>query len=103
MKREGNAHHSREDDALYEFEKTTQLVDSGIFKYIRHPMYGSLIFLSLGVGLKTLSLLSVSITLIAVTFFYLTALREEKENTAWFGDSYLNYMKRTRRFVPFIW
>ena len=103
MRRKGNALHSREGDALYGFEKTTELVDTGIFKYIRHPMYGSLIFLSLGVYLKHTGLEQSIVAFAAVIFFYLTAFREEMENIAWFGQSYLDYIKRTKKFVPFLW
>jgi protein-S-isoprenylcysteine O-methyltransferase Ste14 len=39
------------------------------------------------------------INLIAV---YLTALIEESEMIARFGDSYREYMKETRMFIPFV-
>ncbi len=29
----------RVDDKLFKFEKTTELVTTGIFKYVRHPLY----------------------------------------------------------------
>ena len=32
----------------------------------------------------------------------LTAKTEEAENVRRFGNEYLDYMKRTRRFVPFL-
>ena len=34
----------RNDDSLLEFEKTSSLVTGGIYRYIRHPMYASLLF-----------------------------------------------------------
>ncbi len=36
----------RVDATLYEFEKTSRLVSSGVFRYIRHPMYASLLALT---------------------------------------------------------
>ena len=42
----------RVDEKLFKFEKTTELVTSGIFKYIRHPLYSSLIFLTWGIYFK---------------------------------------------------
>ncbi len=42
----------RVDDKLFKFEKTTELVTTGIFKYIRHPLYSSLIFLTWGIYFK---------------------------------------------------
>jgi protein-S-isoprenylcysteine O-methyltransferase Ste14 len=44
MKKKGRQDQIRNEETLYQFEKTTDLIDSGIFKYIRHPLYSSLIF-----------------------------------------------------------
>ena len=52
LQRKGKAHPDREDPALYSFEKTTELVDTGLYKYIRHPLYASLFFLTWGICLK---------------------------------------------------
>ena len=48
----GKPHKMRKDRTIIGIEKTTKLVESGIFRYVRHPLYGSLIFLSWGVYLK---------------------------------------------------
>ncbi len=42
----------RTNSRLIVFEKTTRLVTTGVFRYIRHPMYASLLFLGWGVFLK---------------------------------------------------
>jgi protein-S-isoprenylcysteine O-methyltransferase Ste14 len=39
---------------------------------------------------------------VASAFFIATAVAEERENLASFGAAYAAYMKRTRRFVPFL-
>jgi protein-S-isoprenylcysteine O-methyltransferase Ste14 len=45
----------REDDAhLLVFEKTTALVTTGIYKYIRHPLYCSLFVLTWGISSRFL-------------------------------------------------
>jgi len=98
----GQLDDNRGEEPLLEFEKTTVLVTSGIFRYIRHPMYSSLIFLDWGLFFKRVSWLSGDIALIACIFLVLTALSEEKENTRYFGTQYQEYMKCTRRFVPFL-
>ena len=41
---------------LLEFEKTTILVTTGLYRYIRHPIYGSLFLLCWGLFFKQLSL-----------------------------------------------
>ncbi len=84
------------------FENTTVLVKSGIYKYIRHPLYCSLLLLGTGVMFKdprACQLILGAINLIAI---YLTARIEEKEMASRFGESYLQYMKETRMFIPYI-
>lgn len=92
----------REDKNLYAFEKTVELVDHGIFGYIRHPLYSSLIFLTWGILLKNPSLSLIVVAAFSTAFLYLTAISDEKECVRFFGDKYLNYMKRTKRFIPFL-
>jgi protein-S-isoprenylcysteine O-methyltransferase Ste14 len=77
-------------------------VTSGIFRYIRHPMYSSLIFLDWGLFFKKTSWLTGNVALVACVLLVMTALAEERENTRYFGANYLEYMKRTRRFLPFL-
>jgi protein-S-isoprenylcysteine O-methyltransferase Ste14 len=84
------------------FENTSLLVRSGIYGYIRHPLYLSIFLLGTGVMLKdtgTVQLILGVINLIAV---WITASIEEKEMIAKFGDEYREYMKQTRMFIPFI-
>jgi protein-S-isoprenylcysteine O-methyltransferase Ste14 len=83
-------------------ENTTQLVQSGLYKYIRHPLYGSLLFLSFGIWLKQTDLFSYIVVTINLFAFYLTAIIEEGEMIARFGEEYKNYMKKTKMFVPYL-
>ncbi len=84
------------------FENTTTLVTVGIYRFIRHPMYASLLALGWGVFLKRPSVTGLVLALAASAFLSATALREERENVASFGDAYLAYMRTTRRFVPYL-
>lgn len=84
------------------FEDTTQLVTSGIYRFIRHPMYASLLALGWGVFLKDISILSGALTAVLTAAVYLTARTEEAENLAKFGQIYRDYMLKTRRFIPFL-
>jgi protein-S-isoprenylcysteine O-methyltransferase Ste14 len=101
MKKKGKPDQTRE-DSLYTFEKTTELVDTGIFRYIRHPLYSSLLFLTWGIFLKHVTLVMLVFALLSTVFLFATALTEEKENIAYFGEKYKVYMKRTKMFVPYI-
>ena len=102
MSKSGKAGESREDSTLYGFEKTTELVETGIFKYVRHPLYGSLLFLTWGVCLKNPELIVLIISILASIFFYTTAVIEEKEDIEYFGDKYKVYIKRSKMFIPLI-
>lgn len=102
FKKLGGARQSRDNGANFEFEDTTTLIQEGIYKYIRHPMYGSLLFLALGGMFKQISVITVLLALLTVVFVFLTAKTEEKENIKFFGDSYVKYMKESKMFIPFI-
>lgn len=102
MKKRGRPNSDRNEKALYSFEKTTELVDKGIFKYIRHPLYSSLLFLTWGIFLKNLTFELLLISLLSTIFLFQTAILDEKECIAYFGDKYIEYMKRSKRFIPYI-
>lgn len=83
-------------------EDTTILVKTGIYKYVRHPLYISLILVAWGVLLKDITLLSAILVIMATIFSVATAMVEEKENLQRFGDEYAHYMNSTKRFIPLI-
>ena len=84
------------------FEETERLVTTGIYRYIRHPMYSSLLFLSWGACFKSVTPASIAALAAAILFYAVTARVEEQENRRVFGDEYDAYMKSSRMFVPFI-
>lgn len=83
-------------------EATTQLITSGIFAYIRHPLYSSLLWLGVGVFLKRADLVGGSLVLAILAFVVATARIEESENVEHFGAAYEDYRQRTKMFIPFI-
>jgi protein-S-isoprenylcysteine O-methyltransferase Ste14 len=92
----------RVDEKLFKFEKTTELVTSGIFKYIRHPLYSSLIFLTWGIYFKHPTVIMAFVALLSSLLLWFTAVGDEKECISFFGDRYSEYMKGTKRFIPFV-
>jgi protein-S-isoprenylcysteine O-methyltransferase Ste14 len=84
------------------FEKTTTLVTTGVYCYIRHPLYSSLLFLAWGIFFKTPSWLGGLLALTATLCLAATARVEEAENLRFFGDAYRKYMKQTKMFIPFL-
>ena len=102
LKKRGGIRDGENDTTNFKFENTNILVNDGIYKYIRHPMYSSLLFLCLGVFFKNITLYTMLLTVIAILFLILTAKTEEKENINFFGHSYVEYIKETKMFVPFV-
>jgi protein-S-isoprenylcysteine O-methyltransferase Ste14 len=84
-------------------EPTTALVTSGIYAYIRHPLYASLLLLTTGVWLKDVTGPSTALFVLSWASVAATALAEEKELRGQFGGAYDAYSRRTKRFFPGIW
>ncbi len=93
---------ARHDAPMMRFEKTANLVTTGIYRYIRHPLYASLFYLTWGILCKRPDLLTLLLAAAASVFLYLAVAREEAENVAYFGQPYLDYMQHSKRFVPFV-
>lgn len=89
-------------EPLIGFEKTTQLVTTGIYKFIRHPLYSSLLLLTWGVFFKNPSWIGGGLAAGATVLLVATAKVEEKENTRFFGPDYRTYMLNTKLFIPFL-
>jgi protein-S-isoprenylcysteine O-methyltransferase Ste14 len=84
-------------------EKTTKLVTVGAYRFIRHPLYSSLLALIWCAFLKRPSAAaSIILAFSATAFIVATAVCEEHENIVHFGSSYSAYMRQTRRFIPFL-
>jgi len=102
LKLVGKPSRERADDRLIAFEKTSALVTVGAYKYIRHPLYSSLLFLTWGILLKHLSWPGLALALFSTLFLFLTAQCDEAECLDHFGDAYRTYMRGTKRFIPFL-
>lgn len=103
LRTRGNPAAQREGDpALLAFEKTTTLVKSGIYHYIRHPLYSSLFLLGWGIFFKCPSALGLVLGIFAALCLIATAKADETECTRFFGAQYQEYMQKTKRFVPYI-
>ena len=84
--------------------KNHRLVQTGPYRHVRHPMYGSIILIGLGLFLLYLNIifLILSIPIFAINSY--RARIEEKllSSPEGFGTSYAEYRRRTCRFIPFI-
>ena len=87
---------------LIGIEKTTALVTRGAYRYIRHPIYSSLFIGAWGVFFKVPSWPGGLLALASSLFLVATAKAEESENIRYFGPAYVEYRKRTKMFIPFL-
>ncbi|HEX9716200.1 MAG TPA: isoprenylcysteine carboxylmethyltransferase family protein [Desulfurivibrionaceae bacterium] len=86
----------------FAFENTVTLVTGGIYRYIRHPMYSSLLLLAWGAFFKHFSPAGLVVVAATTVFLMVAGFIEEKENLAFFGPAYLEYRKTTKMFLPFL-
>jgi len=80
------------------------LVTKGIYEYIRHPMYFCGLLFIIGQSLLIPNLVG-NISNIVVLYIFATGRipDEEKMMIKEFGDAYLEYMKRSKGVIPFIY
>lgn len=102
IKIKGKPSPERDEKNLFGFEKTTRLVDTGVFKHTRHPLYASLIFVTWAMYLKNPTYLLLLLSLISSILLYITSKYDEKECIKYFGKSYQEYMRQTKMFIPFV-
>ncbi|HET7931697.1 MAG TPA: isoprenylcysteine carboxylmethyltransferase family protein [Rhodanobacteraceae bacterium] len=80
------------------------VVDTGPYRWIRHPSYSGALLTMLGLGLALTNWLSVLLVLVASLIGYVWRVHvEEQALCADLGQPYRDYMQRTKRFVPRIW
>jgi len=80
------------------------LIDSGPFRYVRHPTYAGALLAFVGLGFcfgNWLSILFLSIPIMAA-FLWRIRIKERALIDA-FGENYRSYMKRTKRLIPFLY
>lgn len=103
LRSQGSPVDKREGDtSLLAFEKTTHLVTDGVYKYIRHPLYCSLLLLTWGIFFKHPGLTGLTLGVTAAAFLYFTAKADEAECIRFFGPPYQEYIQRTKMFIPYI-
>jgi protein-S-isoprenylcysteine O-methyltransferase Ste14 len=78
-----------------------QLVTEGIFQYIRHPHYTSLLIIGFGLAFFFCSLAALLIAIIAIPIMIWSIIDEEKHLVKQYGNEYKEYMKKVPwRIIP---
>jgi protein-S-isoprenylcysteine O-methyltransferase Ste14 len=84
-------------------QKGQKVVTRGPYRLVRHPSYSGILLIVLGVSLSYRSpgAIIVNLFLVGLALGYRINL-EEKVMVSELGDEYVQYMKRTKRLIPYI-
>ncbi len=79
-----------------------EMVSSGPYRFVRHPMYTSVLLMMAGVFVSTPTL---SEGLLFVLLFAVLTLKARREEHLWCGyhSGYTAYRSKTKMFIPFVW
>lgn len=81
--------------------KNGKLTTSGLYKYVRHPMYTSVLILCLGIALPSGSIIKYGLVIcLSVLFYFKSEYEEYFLNKQYKG--YSKYSEKTPRFIPLI-
>ncbi len=79
-----------------------RLVRDGIYSYIRHPLYLSLLLAPAGIALVFSSYLALPVQIMAAVFVFDRTAKEEHLLAIHFGPEFEDYRRRTWRLVPHV-
>lgn len=79
-----------------------ELVTSGPYAYVRHPIYTGVILAALG-SAATGTVFGIGTLIAATVIFLLRIKKEEQIMTSLFPEEYPKYQMRTKKLIPFVW
>jgi protein-S-isoprenylcysteine O-methyltransferase Ste14 len=77
-----------------------RLLESGVYSWVRHPMYLGTFLFCLGFSFAIVSLLSVGILIGFFVFYDKMATYEEKDLVSKLGQEYTSYQERVPKWIP---
>ncbi len=84
-----------------EIRQTHELVTTGVYRHVRHPMYAAFFLWAIAQALLLPNWIAGPAGLVGFgTLFGLRVRREERMMEAAFGDAYRAYAARTWRVIP---
>lgn len=80
-------------------KSNSELITTGLYKHIRHPIYTGILVMFLGYSVYSTSVFKLLVTLLLFILFIIKSTYEEKKLCLKF-DAYRTYSKATGRFFP---
>lgn len=77
-----------------------EVISTGAFRIIRHPIYTGAILFYIGATVITMSIASAVFCILIIIFYSYIARFEERILTKEFGEEYMRYKKQTGRLFP---
>lgn len=87
----------------YQIKRNHQLVRDGIYKYVRHPIYGGILLGVTGSLMVAETYIFIPVFVLAFYILRSFAQREERLLAKGFGKKYTDYMKKTKMLMPLIY
>ena len=85
-------------------EKDHELVERGPFRVVRHPSYTGVLLAFVGFTLALRNWAALLVVLVPILFAFIHRMNvEEAALSRALGSRYLEYMRRTKRLVPFVY
>ena len=85
--------------AGFDRRQDTDLVTKGIYKISRNPAFVGFDFLYIGCATAFSNMANVAAALVAVILFHIQILGEEKYLVETFGEEYMRYKSKVRRYL----
>lgn len=81
--------------------ENNELVTTGIYAHVRHPIYATFLYISVGLILISQNII---LLILPVIFWAFLSLVMKKTEDKWlidlYGDEYIIYSKKVNRFIP---
>ncbi len=88
---------------FYKIISNHKLIKTGVYKYIRHPIYSAIILEVVGYEIISNSWLFLFFLVASTTILCLHIENEEGLLLKYFGDEYINYKMETKKIIPFVY
>lgn len=89
-------------DFSEESDSKEPLVVSGMYRYVRHPLYFALIVLFIGFALLYPDFRTWVLVIAMLIYIVVGSKLEERKLTQRYGKAYKDYCRKTKRWIPFV-